>query len=283
MRRKQFIVGKPDATMGFSAVALLGVLCGIPGGDSMAALYRYDFAGQLTQVPDGTTIQVGDAFHGSWTVETEQLGNAFASGNGRSYELRNLTLSLGGESLNVDDVPGLLIAENEVDPPHPQIWPSGFSSDYVATSNNAGEIPLWGTTVTRYQVLFSYDGLGVWDEFRIPGPFDFLENLADGGLAIDTLGTGPGSGVNIFGRIDTIVPTPVPLPASALLFGIPLVWLFRSRSSVYGYRIQSNTPLNQENNLRRYNAFSRRAITFTSRKRIAGTAKRAVLAAFARH
>jgi len=234
MRRKQIIVGKSKATRGFITVALLGVLCGIPGDDALAALYRYDFTGRLTQVPTGTTIQVGDVFYGSWTVDTAQPGDAFATGNGRSYELRNLTISLGGESLNVNDVPGLLIAENEIDPPFPQIWPSGFSSDYVATSNNAGEIPLWGTAVTRFQVLFSYDGLGVWDNFRIPGPFDFLENLADGGLAIDTLGTAPGSGVNIFGRIDTVVPTPVPLPASALLFGMSLVWLSGSRLSQYG-------------------------------------------------
>lgn len=195
-----------------------------------AAVLKYDFAGAISQSPSGTTITPGDAFSGSWVVESDQVGAQMPGQSGRQYALTRLTINLGGDTLDIQNAGALTIGEIAVHESLRAFWPSGYASDYVVTSFAIPDLPRWGTSIWRFGVLFSYDGLGIWNEFSLPTGFAFLESPVMRSIHIDTIGTHPGSGVDIFGKINTISVSEVPLAPASLFFGAPsLILLLATR------------------------------------------------------
>ena len=188
---------------------------------SWAAMFEYHFTGTITAVTTGSfespgPVSLGDAFSGYWRVEQNQSGQPFSAPgfNSLQYNLDSVRIELDGETATLTG--GLVsVSESVIDPPFLSIWPSGFSSDYVASV--ATVIPdHWGTTVVRTQVVFTYDGLGKWNNFALPGDYPFLDNALGGVLRMEA------SDGEIIGRIDTLVVSTVPLPSSFVTLAAPL-------------------------------------------------------------
>lgn len=194
-----------------------------------AAIIQYQFTGTISAAPAGTSLLLGDAFTGNWSIDTNQPGQSVSSlgFNGRQYELGSLRIDLNGESAAVQGG-AVFVSESSVDSAFLGIWPSGFSSDYVVSVVSQG-LQRWGANIWRTQIVFSYDGLGIWNNLELPGAFDFLHNAVGGVIRLETLGGELGSGV-IIGRIDSIAATTVPLNSPTYLLASALSWLaFRSK------------------------------------------------------
>ncbi|MCC6707003.1 MAG: hypothetical protein IT492_05485 [Gammaproteobacteria bacterium] len=210
------------------AQALLLITAAFIARPSFATMFEYRFTGAITAATTGSfespgPIALGDAFSGYWRVEQNQLGQPFSAPgfNSLQYDLDSVRIELDGETATL---PGgfVSVSESVIDPPLLPIWPSGFSSDYVASV--ATVIPdHWGTTVVRTQIVFTYDGLGKWNNFALPGDYPFLDNALGGVLRMEA------SDGEIIGRIDTLVASTVPLPSSFVLLAAPFAMLAARR------------------------------------------------------
>ena len=220
---KQRLAQSEMLSLGLAIVGLVSLA--VAPTNTVAALLQYDFAGNISQTPTGTTISAGEPFSGRWIVNSDQSGVPISEPNteGKQYHLERLTMEIAGTILDVANVDGLFISESEIFPPLIQHYPSGYSSDYSATSLLIPDLDVWGTTVRRFAVSFSYDGRGIWDNFSIPTDFEFLSNPVSALIAIDTSGTGPGSGVRIFGNVTSVVATPIPVPPVTVLLALSLL------------------------------------------------------------
>ncbi len=124
----------------------------------------------------------------------------------------------------------MFVSESSVDAAFLETWPSGSSSDYVASVVTQG-LQRWGVDISRMQIVFSYDGLGRWDNLALPGNFEFLHEAVGSVVRIETTSGEFGSGGEIIGRIDSVVATAVPLPSPSYLLASALSLLAVSGKS----------------------------------------------------
>lgn len=203
--------------MQLSKALLLCAAAVFTAGPAHAALFEYQFSGTVTRTTAGSTVAEGDSFHGSWRVNTDQPGVSFTATDfdSRQYDLGGIRVELDGETALMDG--GLVfVSESVIDPLFLSTWPSGFSSDYVANVLSPRD-PHWSVELIRTQLVFSYDGLGIWNQLALPGDFNFLDNAVASAIIFETFDEEFGSGGVIIGRIDSVVATPVPVPSSILL------------------------------------------------------------------
>ena len=194
-------------------------------------MLRYDFAGTIIAAPFETTILFGDAFSGSWIVETNQLGEIAFGPAARQYQLTRLNVSIGNDTIEADSGGRVIVSERAADARDLNFFPSGLISEYVVTYLPNPVLPRWNLEVWRASVLFGYDGFGIWNNLSLPSNFDFLNNVVLPGILIQTFGR------EIYGRITAVSISQIPIPPSILMLGTAIAVLSRfggMRSNLLG-------------------------------------------------
>jgi len=200
--------------------ALLLIAAASVSTPSAAEMLEYQFTGTITSTHPATTILLGDTFAGSWNIEISQPGEPISAPgfNGRHYELASLQIDLNGETA-VTQGGVVFVSESAVDPAFLELWPSGFSSGYIASIGSSG-LQRWSVDVQLMQFGFSYDGLGKWNNLDLPGDFDFLHNVVENAVLIRISDAGV-----IIGRIESVVARAVPLvsPVNLLVSALSML------------------------------------------------------------